>query len=161
MTMKRRLATAATVAVMAGILQTGAVAASNGRGFHLDLPSWGFTGGVCLAFDGDGDCTLAVVTADGVVAGTIDGTGAYHADLVVDFSPGGDCNIVDETDSFAFASGTVFVHSHHEDCRIHGNRIDTDFTITGGTGAYAGASGGGKELGNGGAPIRYNGRFDH
>lgn len=129
------------------------------RGFHLTLPEWEFTSGTCLQPGPDDSCVVAALEADGTVAGTL-GTGSYHADLVVDFSPGGTCNIVDESDTFAFPQGTLFVHSFHEDCRVHGNRIFTDFAVVGGTGAYAGASGSGLEFGNGGAPITYNGRFD-
>jgi ethanolamine utilization protein EutA (predicted chaperonin) len=111
-----------------------------------------FTSGTCIQPGPDDSCLLAAVEADG--------TGVYHADLTVSFSPGGTCNIVDESDTFAFSQGTLLVHSLHEDCRVHGNRIFTDFAIVGGTGVYAGAAGSGLEFGNGGAPITYNGRFD-
>jgi hypothetical protein len=47
---------------------------------------------------------------------------------------------------FTFANGTILTHSHHEDCAIHGLRIDTTFQVTGGTGAFAGATGGGHEF---------------
>jgi hypothetical protein len=77
--------------------------------------------------------------------GTVDYT------LVVDFSPGFDapCNVVDETAVFTFEAGTITTHSHHQDCPATirpGPRIDTDFTVTGGTGAFAGATGSGVEL---------------
>jgi hypothetical protein len=74
------------------------------------------------------------------------GAGSYHADLIIDFSPGGTCNIVTENDAFSFGNGTILVHSHHEDCATHGLRIDTTFQVTGGTGAFEGAGGGGREF---------------
>ena len=63
---------------------------------------------------------------------------------LVDFSPSGTCNIVDEQSAFIFVSGTIFTHSHNEDCAIHGLRIDTTFQVTGGPGpsrARPGAAG--------------------
>jgi hypothetical protein len=157
MSIRRRLVVA-TAALTLVVALPGPTSAAP-RGFHLTLPAWDFTSGTCLQPGPDDSCVVAAVQADGTVAGT-QGTGAYHADLVVDSSPGGTCNIVDESDTFAFPQGILFVHSHHEDCRIHGNRIFTDFAVVGGTGAYAGASGSGLEFGNGGAPITFNGRFD-
>jgi hypothetical protein len=53
---------------------------------------------------------------------------------------------VDEPGVFTFDIGTIFTHSHHEDCNIHGVRIDTTFQVTGGTGAFAGATGSGHEF---------------
>jgi hypothetical protein len=76
-------------------------------------------------------------------------------------APGGNCNIVDETDVFTFANGTILIHSNHEDCATHGLRIDTTFKVTGGTGDFAGATGGGQEFGavsnSSATPINYNG----
>ncbi|HEY7968347.1 MAG TPA: hypothetical protein VID95_00040 [Candidatus Limnocylindrales bacterium] len=155
---RARLIVVATTALLLVLTAPDPVSAA-GRGFHLTLPDWAFTSGTCIQPGPDDTCVVAAVQADGTVAGTL-GTGAYHADLVVDFSAGGTCNTVDESDTFAFAQGTLFVHSLHQDCRVHGNRIFTDFAIVGGTGVYAGAAGSGLEFGNSGAPITYNGRFD-
>jgi hypothetical protein len=87
------------------------------------------------------------------------GTGSSQADLTVDFSPGGSCNIVDEPGVFTFDNGTISTHSHHEDCATNGLRIDMTFQVTGGTGAFAGASGGGHEFNAfpAPAPVIYNG----
>jgi hypothetical protein len=86
------------------------------------------------------------------------GAGSYHADLTIDLSPGGSRNIVTEDDAFAFDNGTIFVHSQHEDCATHGLRIDTPFQVTGGTGAFDGASGSGREFSSVNAPtIVYEG----
>jgi hypothetical protein len=79
------------------------------------------------------------------------GEGSFQAAITVDFSPGGTCNIVGEPGAFIFGSGTIFTCSHHEDCAIHGLRIDTAFQVTGGTGAFDGATGGGHEFGSGGS----------
>jgi hypothetical protein len=64
----------------------------------------------------------------------------------LDFSPGGTCNIVDEPAEFTFDNGMIFTRSQHEDCATHGLRIDTTFQVTGGTGAFQGATGGGREF---------------
>ncbi len=147
---------AGALALAWSLLSVGAVAAGTQHGLHLTLPAWDSTSFTCL----NADCSLGAATTDGTAWANIAGDGIYHADLVVDFSPGGTCNIVDETDTFTFPSGTIYAHSVHEDCRLTGNRIDADFTITGGSGAFAGASGGGKEFGNNGHdPIKYNGQI--
>jgi hypothetical protein len=94
---------------------------------------------------------LCDVTATGGATSNVSTTpGTLEATLVVDFSPGFDapCNVVDETDLFTFDAGTITIHSHHQDCPATirpGPRIDTTFTITGGTGAFAGATGSGTE----------------
>jgi hypothetical protein len=108
---------------------------------------------------------LCHVTAVGDVnsnLSTTPGAAAYH--LVIDFSPGFDapCNVVDETAVFTFADGTLTISSHHRDCPATvrpGPRIDTPFTIAGGTGAFAGASGGGTERSAPAdqAPVTYSG----
>jgi hypothetical protein len=85
--------------------------------------------------------------------------GSFQATILVDVSPGGTCNIVDEPGVFTFDNGTISTHSHHEDCAIHGFRIDTTFQITGGTGAFAGATGSGHEFSAaaGPVPVIFNG----
>jgi hypothetical protein len=74
---------------------------------------------------------------------------------------GSPCNTVDETAVFTFDSGTVTTHSYHRDCPATirpGPRIQTSFTVTGGTRAFARATGRGHEVG-GGPPILYNGEI--
>jgi hypothetical protein len=108
---------------------------------------------------------LCDVTATGGATSNVSTTpGTLEATLVVDFSPGFDapCNVVDETDLFTFDAGTITIHSHHQDCPatiLPGPRIDTTFTITGGTGAFAGATGSGTEHSSHAeeAPIIFNG----
>src|SRR5262245_9890269 len=72
------------------------------------------------------------------------GKGSFHTDLLVDFSPGGSCNIVAESDVFASNNGAIFAQSHHADCATFGLRIDTTFQVTGApepSRARAGAAG--------------------
>jgi hypothetical protein len=84
--------------------------------------------------------------------------GSYQATLIVDTSPGGSCNIVDESSAFIFDQGTILVDSHHEDCATHGLRIETTFQVTGGTGAFQGATGTGREFSAAASPaVIYNG----
>ena len=102
-----------------------------------------FTSFSCL----NQSCSLAQVTVVAKATSNLStGTGSFQADLTVDSSPGGSCNIVDEHVVFTFDNGTISAHSHHEDCATNGLRIDTTFQVTGGTGAFAGASGGGHEF---------------
>jgi hypothetical protein len=111
---------------------------------------------------------LCDVTTTGNVNSNLSTTpGSADASLVVDFSPGFDapCNVVDETAVFTFDAGTITIHSHHQDCPATirpGPRIYTTFTIIGGTGNYAGASGGGVELSAHAehAPVVYNGTIN-
>jgi hypothetical protein len=145
--------------VAGGTLSAPALAGTGVRQLHLANSGGDFTSFTCL----NALCSLAHVTFDGDATSNLSaGKGSYHADLIVDFlgqpAPGGNCNIVDEDSAFAFNNGTIFVHSHHEDCAIHGLRIDTTFRVTGGTGAFAGASGSGREFGAADSPtLIYNG----
>lgn len=105
------------------------------------------------------------VTATADVRSNLSTTpGVVTYTLVVDFSPSFDapCNVVDETVAFTFDTGTITVHSYHQDCPatiLPGPRIDTEFTVTGGTGAFAGAIGSGIERSGSGGPaaIVYHG----
>jgi len=105
-------------------------------------------------------CTVlrSVLVAD-ASSNLSNGVGSVGATILVDLSPGGTCNIVDEPATFSFDNGTISTYSHHEDCAIHGLRIDTTFQVTGGTGDFAGATGGGREWGATGAasPVFFQG----
>jgi hypothetical protein len=108
-----------------------------------------FTSFTCL----DNSCSLARATIAGAATSNLaTGTGSFTGTLIVDFSPGGSCNIVDESDAFSFANGTISVHSNHEDCATQGLRIDTTFDVTGGTSDFQGATGGGREKSSAAAP---------
>jgi hypothetical protein len=129
------------------------------RSLQLGSLKGEFTSFMCL----NDSCSLGLATIDGPATNNLaTGAGTYYADLVVDFSPGGSCNIVDESAGFSFGSGTIFVHSHHEDCSTVGIRIDTTFQVTGGTGAFAGATGGGREFGAlNGKMLTYSGSISY
>lgn len=135
-----------------------ALAGTGARQLHLVVKNLQFTSSTCL----NDSCSLLQSTVVGDASSNLaTGKGAFQATIVVDFSPGGTCNIVDEPGAFIFGNGTIFTHSHHEDCATNGLRIDTAFQVTGGTGAFAGASGGGREFGavnmSAASPIIFNG----
>jgi hypothetical protein len=124
-----------------------ALADTGARPLNLTSVHGQFTSFKCL----NALCSRAAVTVDGKATSNLaTGDGSFHADLIVDFlgqpAPGGNCNIVDESSTFAFAKGTIFTHSLHEDCATAGLRINTTFTVTGGTGAFQGANGSGREF---------------
>ena len=126
-----------------------ALAGTGARPLNLAAIQLQFTSFECL----NDSCSLAHVTVDGKATSNLStGAGSYHADLTVDFSPGAPCNISDESGTFAFDNGMIFVGSHHEDCATHGLRIDTTFQVTGGTGAFQGATGSGREFSAAGSP---------
>ena len=128
-----------------------ALAGTGTRQLHLAVTNLDFTSVVCVDPPGvnpdDPSCKMIQST---IVAGASSnlstGKGTFQATILVDLTPGGTCNIVDEPGVFIFDNGTIFTHSHHEDCAIHGLRIDTTFQVTGGTGAFTGASGSGHEF---------------
>ncbi len=148
----RRLLRAVVIpSVIMGTMVSGALGApasadAGARPLNLTAVKPQFTSFTCLKGSND-SCLLASATLDGKGASNLStGAGSYHADLIIDFLPGGTCNIVTENDAFSFDNGTILVHSHHEDCATQGLRIDTTFQVTGGTGAFEGASGGGREF---------------
>ena len=146
-------------AVAGGALNAPAFAGAGARPLTLTSVQPQFTSFTCLKQLND-SCLLAQVTVDSKATSNLStGAGSYHADLTVDFSPGGTCNIVDENAAFAFGNGTIFTHSNHEDCAIHGLRIDTTFQVTAGTGAFQGATGSGREFSaaSNPAPVIYQG----
>jgi hypothetical protein len=139
-----------------------ALADTGTRQLHLTVTSENFTSFTCL----NASCTLGEATVVANASSNLStGTGSVQTDLIVDFlgqpAPGGNCNIVDERDVVSFGNGTILIHSNHEDCALHGLRIDTTFEVTGGTGDFAGATGGGREFSAVSAspvsPIIYNG----
>jgi hypothetical protein len=60
----------------------------------------------------------------------------------------GEVTIVVKPGAFIFDNGTIFTHSHHDDCVVKGLRIDTTFHVAGGVRAIAAArAGAGREFG--------------
>lgn len=150
------------IPIAASLLLVGPALAGDLRGFRLTLTTWDFTGFTCLTAAADGSCMLALVTTDGMAESNIAGIGTYHGDLLVDWSVGSDCNVIDETNRFGFAAGSIYIHSIHQDCPSNGLYIRARFSITGGTGAYLGTSGSGLEFGTArsrGALLTYNGQI--
>jgi hypothetical protein len=152
----RRLLLAAVIpsvimgTILGGALSAPALADTGARPLTLTSVQLQFTSFACL---NPPSCSLAHVTVDGKGTSNLStGAGSFHADLTVDSSPGGTCNIADESSTFTFDNGMIFVHSNHEDCATHGLRIDTTFQVTGGTGAFQGATGSGREFSSAGAP---------
>ena len=148
---RRVISLACCLTLAIGLLAAGPTAAATDRGVHLTVPSFDF---------GAFDCVGVVCTgpADGTATSNVDGDGTIHWELVVTFFDGfdSDCNDVDEVGTFTFAHGSITEVSHHTDCRLRGQRVKTTFDIVGGTGWFAGASGGGLEIA-GPQPFTYNG----
>jgi hypothetical protein len=141
------VALGALLSMLGGVVTASPALASTGtRQLHLAVTSLQFTSFKCLKMTDD-MCLLgrSTIVAD-ASSNLSTGKGSFQATITVDFSPRGTCNIIDEPGAFIFDNGTIFTHSHHEDCAIHGLRIDTTFQVTGGTGAFDGATGGGHEF---------------
>ena len=142
------VALGALLSMLGGIATASPALADTGtRQLHLAVTSLNFTSFTCL----NDPCTLGESTALANASSNLStGPGSFQVDLMLDFlgqpAFSGPCNIVDEHDVFTFANGTILIHSHHEDCALYGLRIDTPFEVTGGTGDFAGATGGGHEF---------------
>jgi hypothetical protein len=156
------VALGALLSMLGGVATASQALAGTGtRQLQLAMTNMDFTSFTCL----NDSCSLGEATIVGDASSNVGGKGSLQGTLTVDFlgqpAPGGNCNIVDERDVFTFANGTILIHSNHEDCAIHGLRIDTTFEVTGGTGDFAGATGGGREFGavshTAATPIIYSG----
>jgi hypothetical protein len=148
------IALGALLSMLGGVATASPALADTGtRQLHLAVTNLDFTSVICvdpLGVDpSDPSCMKiqSTIVADASSNLSPGKEGSFQATITVDFSPGGTCNIVDEPATFIFDNGTISTHSHHEDCAIHGLRIDTTFEVTGGTGDFAGATGGGQEFG--------------
>jgi hypothetical protein len=153
---RRSVSGCAAALTLASCLVAAAPASADTQPLHLGITTLQFTSFACV----NNACSLADATTTGKATSNLaTGVGDEQGTLILDFSPGGSCNIVDETEAFVFDSGTILLHSHHEDCAIHGLRIDTTFAVTGGTGAFIGASGSGREFTSAAAPpaVLFNG----
>ena len=159
------VALGALLSMLGGVATASPALAGTGtRQLHLAVTNLDFTSVVCVDPPGvnpdDPSCKMLQSTFVADASSNLStGQGSVQATILVDLTPGGTCNIVDEPVLFIFDNGTISTHSHHEDCAIHGLRIDTTFQVTGGTGAFAGATGGGREWGSTGAasPVFFQG----
>jgi hypothetical protein len=155
---------AASLLVALAVLVVASPASAATTPVHLTVRNLDFTSFSC---SDPSNSFLCHVTATGDVNSNLStARGIVEFDLLIDFSPGFDapCNVVDETAVFTFAAGTLTTTSHHRDCPATvrpGPRVDTTFTIAGGTGAFAGASGGGTERSSHAeqAPVIYDGQI--
>ena len=143
----RRIAVSAALSAMLSLLAASpALAGTTTRKIHLAAASMSLTSFTCL----NDSCSLGEATFVANAQSNLGGQGSFSATLILDFlgqsAPGGNCNIVDENDVFTIANGTIRIHSHHNDCAANGHRIDTTFDVTGGTGDFQGATGGGREF---------------
>ena len=142
----RILGLVAALSLGGSLLAAAPVMAGNARPFQFDVTFWDFTGFACRAVPED-HC-VADATAAGVFTDNLSSrSGTVTFDWVVDFYDGFDapCNHVSEVATFALDDGTITMTSGHTDCLQHGNRIETSLQLVGGTGAYAGATGSGRE----------------
>jgi hypothetical protein len=135
----------AAVAVALALASAG-VAAPQPTRFALAVRDIAFTDFTC----GEADPLVCEAGLTGAFQSPL-GNGTVTWALAIDFSPGFDspCNTVDEQGVFTFADGTLTVSAHHCDCAPGiqpGPHVDAPVEITGGTGAWAGASGEGTEL---------------
>jgi hypothetical protein len=162
-TLRRGLSRVVAILLVLGATGTvlaPAASARTTRPLHFTAQNLTFTSFSCTD---PANPFLCNVTATAQVRSNLSTTpGTVGYTLVIDFSPGFDapCNVVDETAVFTFDAGTITTHSHHQDCPATirpGPRIVTDFQVTGGTGAFAGATGSGVEHGQ--STIIYNGRI--
>lgn len=136
-----RMIAAASAVLVCLVLAPTALADS--RPLHLGVTKVQFGSSTCL----NDTCSLVQGAIEAKVTSNVaSGVGTLYGTLTIDNSPGGTCNIIDESDAFVFDNGTIFVTAHHEDCAIHGLRIDGPFEVTGGTGSFQGASGAGQEF---------------
>jgi len=115
---------------------------------HLKVQELNFTSYACRE---DQPLVCDVTITDPVTSNlsTTPGTADYTVVLTWEGFEDSPCNTVDETVVFTFDAGTVTTHSNHRDCPATirpGPRIQTSFTVTGGTGAFAGATGSGRQV---------------
>jgi hypothetical protein len=167
-TLRHALGSAALLSVSllaAAALLVAPSASARTAPLHITVQHLTFTSFACTEPSNPLLCDVTATAAVHSNLATTPGTVDYT--LAIDFSPGFDapCNVVDETATFSFAAGTLTTHSHHQDCPANilpGPRIHTTFTVTGGTGAYAGATGGGQEHAAHAdeAPVIYNGTIE-
>jgi len=159
------VALSALLSMLGGAMMASPALAGTGtRQLHLAVANLDFTSVTCVDPPGvdpsDPSCKMirSTIVAD-ASSNLSTGKGIFRATILVDLTPGGTCNIVDEPGAFIFDNGTIYTHSHHEDCAVHGLRIDTTFEVTGGTGDFAGATGGGHEFSAaaGPVPVIFNG----
>lgn len=175
-----RASSRAILAVVASALIALALAPSASartEPLHLTVLYLNFTSYACRE-DQPLVCDVTITGPVNTNLSTTQGRADYTVVLYWEGFEGSPCNTVDETVVFTFDTGTVTTHSVHRDCPATirpGPRIQASFTVTRGTGAFAGATGSGYVVSGsppsppaspppggppatGGPPIEYNGK---
>ena len=107
----RMIAAASAVLVCLVIAPT---ALADSRPLHLGVTKVQFGSSTCL----NDTCSLVQGAIEAKVTSNVaSGVGTLYGTLTIDNSPGGTCNIIDESDAFVFDNGTIFVTAHHRGLR--------------------------------------------
>jgi hypothetical protein len=140
----------AVASVIAGIvigLLAVAPASAQTTPLQLRVLELNFTSYACRAPEQPLVCD---VTITGPVRSNLGhGTAEYTVVLTHEGFEGSPCNTVDETVVFTFDAGTITTHAVHRDCPATirpGPRIMGTFTVVGGTGAFEGITGSGRQV---------------
>ena len=105
----------------------------------------------CLVPGPDNSCTTLQISETGTVTSNLAGKGTFQLTTLFTF-PANGCHApsADESTTFTFDAGTISTHTAiPASCAPappKGLLINGSFVVTGGTGAFAGATGGGKEF---------------
>jgi hypothetical protein len=101
----------------------------------------------------DNSCTMLRIIRTGTVTSNLAGEGTSQITLIRTLLANG-CSSADEVSTATFAAGTISTHTPlPTTCAPpKGSLFNAPFEITGGTGEFAGAIGGGKEFSSTGNP---------
>ena len=101
----------------------------------------------------DNSCTMLRIIRTGPVTSNLAGKGTSQITLTRTFLANG-CSSADEVSTVTFAAGTISTHTPlPTTCAPpEGLLFNAPFVVTGGTGAFAGATGGGREFSSTGNP---------
>ena len=116
----------------------------------------------CLVPGPGGSCTMLQISETGTVTSNLAGKGTFQITAIRTFLADG-CGSADEVSTITFGAGTISTHTQiPTTCGPvppKGLLINGPFEVTGGTGAFAGATGGGHEFGSIGnsSPVIYIG----
>ena len=142
----RRLILASAVALATVSMLAAAPALADTQTRRLTLHTVGApqsVDAVCL----DDACTMLQVTVTGTAKSNRAGAGTFQLRLIRTFLDNG-CHSGEEFTTFTFGTGTISTHTpSFTTCGTPtGLTFDQPFEITGGSGAFTGATGGGREF---------------